>query len=88
MRLSFVITFAEDISLANSVSSIFSSSIPVSGTNESAYSKPASFKSSPSVPSPLIIIALGSSTLSSSQRLRLLSIIFTDIPAEISCFAR
>jgi len=70
--LILVITLALETSLAKRVRKIFSSSIPVSGTKDSTYSIPSSFRSSSLVPSPLIIIAFGRSMLSSSHLLILL----------------
>ena len=67
---------------------MFSSSIPVRGTNDWQVSMPSSFKSACSVPSPFMMTASGSSMESSSQRSKLFSIILTFMPREMSCFAR
>ena len=62
--------------------------MPVSGMNDLQVEIPSSFRSSSFVPSPFIIVALGSSMLSSSQRSLFCSIIFTEIPILIKIFAR
>ena len=69
-------------------SRIFSSSMPVSAANASVWARPDSSKNASFVPSPWNTSAFGSSSDSSSHRVRSLSRIFTPIPASSSCRAR
>lgn len=81
IRFVFVMTFADWLHCwANRDRKMFSSSMPVRVTKDSQVSMPSSIRMSWSVPSPLMMMALGRFWESHSQRLRSFSMILTPIP--------